>query len=165
MRRLKALYTSAFPKYERKPFWMIERKKKEGVMETLVIEEEGEFAGLAISILFEDVILLDYFAIEPKFRSKGLGGRALQAVRDRYEDRRFLLEIERTDVKCDNVEQRIRRKKFYLRNGLTETGVKVLLFDVPMEILSDGSPYSFGEYQRLYQMIAPGRENKVVEMQ
>ena len=44
----------------------------------------------------------------------------------------------------------IKRKNFYLRNGLTETALYVKLFGVEMEILSDSCKINFEEYRRLY---------------
>lgn len=57
-------------------------------------------------------------------------------------------------MKAPNQEERIRRKQFYLKNGMQETGLKVCLFGVPMEILTDGSVITYEEYHEIYQDIA-----------
>ena len=57
---------------------------------------------------------------------------------------------------------RIRRKQFYLRNGMKETGVKVCLFQIPMELLTDGQDMVFEEYHEFYeQTIGPVFARKV----
>lgn len=59
-------------------------------------------------------------------------------------------------------ELRIRRKQFYLRNGMKETGVKVCLFQIPMELLTDGQNMVFEEYHEFYeQTIGPVFARKV----
>ena len=137
--KIQALYQEAFPASERKPFKLMIKKREEGVMELQALEnEQNEFCGLAITILYQDMVLLDYFAIAPKMRGKGTGTEG------------FFLEIERTDVEAENLLQRQKRKNFYLRNGLTETAMYVRLFGVEMEVLSDSCKVNFEEYKRLY---------------
>ena len=55
--RVEALYLSAFPKGERKPFEIILQKREEGFVDVLALEESGEFAGLAITIKYGDLVL------------------------------------------------------------------------------------------------------------
>ena len=149
--KIQALYQEAFPASERKPFKLMIKKREEGVMELQALEnEQNEFCGLAITILYQDMVLLDYFAIAPKMRGKGTGTEAFSLLRDKYAQKRFFLEIERTDVEAENLLQRQKRKNFYLRNGLTETAMYVRLFGGEMEVLSDSCKVNFEEYKRLY---------------
>lgn len=46
------------------------------------------------------------------------------------------MEIELSELEGPGQELRSRRKQFYLRNGMKETGVKVCLFQIPMELLT-----------------------------
>lgn len=150
--QIEALYLKAFPKEERKPFSLILEKVREGRMEILSIEgEEAEFAGLAILIYVDEIVWLDYFAICEHMRGGGIGSAALQALLERYGDKKFLLEIESTKVECDDLEMRKRRKAFYLSNGLKEAGLDVWLFQVDMEILTNGYPVDFAQYYHMYE--------------
>lgn len=95
--RIHRLYREAFPAAERKPFFLIRRKAREGVTEMLSIEDgDGTFLGLAITMLDGDIVLLDYFAIEPACRESGVGSSAFALLKKRYESKRFILEIENT---------------------------------------------------------------------
>ena len=47
--------------------------------------------------------------------------------------------------------KKARRKSFYLKSGLKKADYNVMLFGVPMEILTDGSKVSFEEYSALYR--------------
>ena len=50
-----------------------------------------------------------------------------------------------------NREERIRRKQFYLKNGMVETGLRVCVFQVPMEVLTDGVHITYDEYHEIYR--------------
>ena len=157
------LYMSAFPESERKPFSLIERKAAMGEMEILLIKEGGKRAGLAITALQEDLVLLDYFAVAPEFRGRGIGTDALQTLLALYSDRQFYLEIERTDVDAPNQPDRLRRKAFYLRNGMLESGILIDLFGVEMEILSSGEGLTYEQCEVLYRSLIGPMYQKYVK--
>ena len=70
------LYQQAFPEEQRKPFSVIERKAAMGSMEMLVIKEENQRVGLAITAMEDSLVILDYFAISEKWRGRGDGSEA-----------------------------------------------------------------------------------------
>ena len=78
---MKKLYLQAFPKSERKPFRLMRKKAREGVMELLVIHEKKELLGLAITVRYKDMVLLDYFAVETGHRGKKIGSCALELLK------------------------------------------------------------------------------------
>ena len=144
------LYMEAFPEDERKPFKLIEEKVHEGKMEILALEEEEKFVGLAITILHQDMVLMDYFAIEASCRGQGIGGRAIELLKERYQDRRMFLEIEVINENAANNAERIRRKAFYKSHGLTEAKIYVSLFGVEMELLTVNCELTYDEYYSVY---------------
>ncbi len=147
---IKQLYRSAFPLNEKKPFWLIKSKYEKGQADVWVIEKENSFAGMAITMNGGDLVLLDYFAVCADKRSGGIGGEALKSLQEKYSDRRFFLEIESVDKPSPKLPERLRRKKFYLANGMQEMGVNVKLFGVDMELLGCNCAVSFEEYRNLY---------------
>lgn len=151
LRWMKKIYLEAFPKSERKPFGMMKYRARQGTMELFVIKEERRPVGLAITVLYHDLVLLDYFAIDRAVRGQAYGSRALQLLKEHYKGKRFLLEIELLDDRAPNQEARIQRKHFYLKNGMKETGLQVCVFQVPMEVLTDGSSVTYEEYHELYR--------------
>lgn len=163
LEEIEKLYLEAFPKIERKPFHLMLKKRDEGVMELLAIEgDDGEFKGLAITVLCQDMVLLDYFAIAASERGNGLGSEALALLKEYYADRRFILEIERTDVEAGNIGQRLKRKAFYLRNGMKPMPFLVNIFGTEMEVLTHDCEISFEEYYRIYQVFGKELERKVM---
>ncbi len=149
-KKIKQLYMEAFPACERKPFTVIKYKYHKKADDVWMLEENGEFVGLAITMNGLDMVLLDYFAIDEDKRGKGYGSKALKLLQEKYADYRFFLEIERTDVEADNLAERKRRKTFYLQNGMAEMNVYTILFGVEMELLGYHCDVSFEEYRRLY---------------
>lgn len=150
-KNLKQLYKAAFPEYERKPLWIVRMKHRKGEADIWVIEHEGEFAGMTITVNELDMVLLDYFAICDEKRNCGLGGKALQMLQKKYEGKRFFLEIESVDENAENAKERVRRKEFYLRNGMSEIGVRANVYTVDMELLGYNCDLTFEEYMSLYQ--------------
>lgn len=154
IKQVEELYLSAFPKEERKSFALIEKNSKNGGGEILAIKNsDGEFAGLAITVCSDDLVLLDYFAVAPHHRQGGIGSRALRALTERYRGKRFLLEIESTRVAATNHEERRRRKAFYLKNGMSNTPFDVNLFGMEMEIMVNACTVKFSEYANLYRRL------------
>lgn len=158
------LYHQAFPEVERKPFSVIERKAAMGSMEILAIKEDGQRIGFAITAMEESMVLLDYFAIAEKARGQGAGSEALMLLQALYSDKQFFLEIEEPDAAAPNQQERIRRKDFYLRNGMLETGIRIELFGVPMEILSTSAGLTFAQCAKLYRSLYGPMYQKVVHL-
>lgn len=142
---IKRLYKSAFPAEERKPFRLLQYKQRRGVCEILTIDDGG-FAGLAVSLIHGDIVLIDYYAIGEQTRGRGTGSRAIAQLCERYVGKRVVLEIEAPDDTAENGEQRVRRKRFYLRNGFEETGILLRVYGTDMELLTHGGSVSLAEY-------------------
>lgn len=153
VKKIQNLYEKAFPKEEKKPFELILQKSAEGCVEILSVEDDKEFIGLSIAAIYKNLCLLDYFAIDETKRGLGFGGAAFNLIKERYKDKKFFLEIENTAIDAENKIQRIKRKNFYLKNGMQKLPFIVNLIGVEMEILSDGSLINFEEYHKLYTEI------------
>ncbi len=148
---IKRLYNKAFPRVERKSLLLIKKKEKQGLAEIIEIQYDGVFCGLIITATHNDVMLIDYFAVSEEMRNMQIGTEALTKFLDMYNGKyRILLEIELSNNgDC----QKQARKRFYLRNGLKESGVEVTLFGVPMELLYSTDPVNFEDYHTLYKNV------------
>ncbi|MCI6616152.1 GNAT family N-acetyltransferase [Ruminococcus sp.] len=152
LKEIEYLYLTAFPKNERKPFDLILEKCNNGSIEIISIQNDNSnFLGFAIMILHDDMVLLDYFAIAPESRGQNLGSTALKMLFERYNNKRFILEIENTEIESDNLEERKRRKAFYLKNGMSVMPYKVNLIGVEMEILTRNCDVTYEEYYSTYE--------------
>ena len=94
--------------------------------------------GYAFFIRKEDWLLLDYYVILPEWRNQGIGGIFLKKFKEFFRDcAGILLEVERPEMAENEQERTIRvhRIRFYQRNGVQLTGLKVRLFGVPFYIM------------------------------
>lgn len=150
-KELKKLYHSAFPSNEKKPFWLILKKRREGISEVLgLMDEENRLVGEIITIAWQDLLLVDYLAIAQAVRGKGYGTQAMKLLQERYGDRRLLLEIETPDIPCENRQERIRRKHFYQTCGMESMDYHVNLFGVEMEIMTYQCQVEFAQYHEIF---------------
>lgn len=143
---LRSLYKEAFPPEEKKPWDLMERLYKENKMEILAIVEDNTFIGLAINMLYENYALLDYFAIAEEKRESGYGSQAIRALQKRFEGKTYILEIELLTEDAPNARERIRRKAFYLRNGLKETHIHANVYQTDFELLTPDGRLTYSEY-------------------
>lgn len=142
------LYDKAFPEQEKKPLQIMENLVADNRMEMLAMVDEDEFVGLAINLIDaeQNRALLDYYAIVPEKRNGGYGSKGLEVLLDRFKNQKYIFEIETQDEKAENAEERKRRKAFYLRNGLKETGLFVNAYNTDFEILTPDGELTFWEY-------------------
>lgn len=148
--RIRRLYQTAFPRSERKPFSIIRRMHREGrSIVWYAAAPDGRFVGMAATIEGEQTTLLDYFAITERLRGHGFGTAFLQELMHRYEGRGLFMEIEAPD-RDDPTGEKLRRKQFYLRNGMTDMHVTAILFGVRMELLGKECSMDFDGYRSFY---------------
>lgn len=167
LEEVRRLYEASFPESEKKPFSFMLQKRQEGFFDILAIEDgQGTFCGLVIMLLSGDFALLDYFAIAARHQGKGLGGETLEELRRRYGAERIVVEIERTEgasaERADNLRDRLRRRAFYLRNGLSPADLLVELMGVEMEVLTYGRRLTFQEYYDMYDRVMPGSIERMI---
>lgn len=151
LRLIKTLYKQAFPIYERTPFALMRKKSKQGLIELLCITgDDDEFLGLVITGIYKDIVLLSYFAVCADKRGQRIGTTTLSLIRQRYPDKRLVLEIEDPEEPCQNKEERVRRKGFYQRNGLRVMPLRLAMFGVELLVMTDGERLTFDEYKDFY---------------
>lgn len=149
--KLYKLYCQAFPSFERKPFSIIRSMQKKGKSDIWYFEKDGKFAGLVFTINSNDVILIDYLAIVSHRRGEGIGSAIITQLRDYYIDKGIFVEIESVFDECENKAERLRRKQFYLNNGMIPMKVMVILFGVEMELLGLNCSLTYDEYYSFYK--------------
>lgn len=137
------IYEQSFPDSERKPFEMILSGQENGKMELFIGLFENRPAALLFFILGEAMDVLDYLAVSEKFRDHKLGSHILSWAKERRK-RPFLVEIE--DPRTAEDPMAGRRKGFYLRNELQDSGERIVLFGVPMQLLSWPRMVCYDEY-------------------
>lgn len=154
IRKFKKLYKESFPDSERKPYYLMQYLKHKGIMELFELSDNGVFCGLFVTVVCGELVLVDYLAVSPELQGRGIGSAAIGLARKKYSGKKLFLEIESTLKPCEDLENRLRRKNFYIKNGLTPCDFAVDLFGVEMEILTFGEKVDYDEYLQLYREMA-----------
>lgn len=143
---VKDIYMEAFPKAERKPFFLLKRAVQKGKSEIWVASESRAVVGFIVLIPYHDMVMVEYLSVSNKIRSKGTGSKILNEICRQYAGRRILLLIEKIDETAANNEQRIAWKRFYLKNGFAPSVVFAQGVSGYMEILCYGRNVSGDEF-------------------
>lgn len=116
------LYLTAFPEIERHPIGELFDACNTGKCEWLIFKDNATFIGMAYMVVNDDIAFLLYLAVADDQRNKGFGAGILSELSGLYDGKEVVLLIESLHEECDNMDIRIRRKGFYLRNGFHDTG-------------------------------------------
>ena len=146
---LEAIYLTAFPKNERSPFSMLVKKAEKGKGDFLTVKDGGGIIGMAYTVCGGSAAYLFYLAIADDKRGRGCGTAVLSALKERYRGRKLFLARERLDEPCDNLEQRIKRRDFYLANGFSDQNGHIKEGRVTYDIMSIGGPVTADDYRQL----------------
>ena len=155
---VRSLYMASFPPEERIPYENTMRTfGKGGDLE--VFYDDGTFIGFCYSFEYDGSVFLVYIATRPELRGKGYGAKILDEMRRIKAGRRMFLVLEGTDGSPEDA-MRIRRRGFYLRNGCSDTGVRILSDDVyfdSMNVLGINTEESMVRTVKMYEDIHNGR--------
>lgn len=153
---LRKLYRRAFPACERKSWSELERLQKAGRADLLTVAEDGDARGILVMLPTKSLILGDFLAIFPHKRNGGTGTKVLQAIRARYEGVPICLEIEDPDEPgAPNAALRLRRRNFYLRNGIVPIA-KMHIYGTDMELLASDASVTYEQYRALLRRVLGG---------
>lgn len=149
---IQKLYEKSFPKIERKPWSTMMNFTKAGKYSPFVVHDDnGNPVGMCFFMVAPNLALLDYLAIDEKCQSLGYGAMVLTLIPKVMDNRKTIIEIEPLDKSADNYEQRVRRLKFYLKNGVHTTDLVVKLYDNDYHVcFTGGDSLSYEEYCYLY---------------
>lgn len=149
--RLYRLYLSAFPAEERKPFSIIYRMYRRGSTDVWRICRDSRMVGMATTVNGDNLVLLDYFAVDGKLRGQGIGSEALEMLQQTYAHVGLFGEIESTREAVPERELRLRRLAFYRRGGMEPLDVHAEVFGVKMELIGSRCAMTFGDYRDFYE--------------
>lgn len=160
-----------FVPQELRPWHSVKRLTEQGCYDTFACREEGQLVAYAAFARCEAGVLLDYFAVVPQLRGKGVGSRffrELKGVFPQFEAPCIFIEVESLESACSSEEREVRRRRiqFYQRCGCEGTPIFAHLFGVEYQImtfpLEEGPSPSLEELEatllRLYQVIIPRLE-------
>ncbi len=155
---IRNLYEQAFPAIERIPFAEEFEETPNYTNQVIAFYDDHEFAGFITTSAREDIVLIDYFAVAPTMRGRGIGSAVLTQLQQQFSGKRIVLEIEVLDRNAANYSQRLHRRNFYMRNGFTMTNISYKAYGCPFSVMISGGQISAAEYHRFYDPTLPVSE-------
>lgn len=127
-----------FPPSELKSLAAILKMKREGTYDVHGAYLDGMLVAYALCYCPKEgkIVLLDYLAVEPDMRKRGIGTMLLHELRAHYAKSAdtILIECERPKTAPNEQEAR-ERIRFYTQAGAQMTNVRIWLFEVEYSIL------------------------------
>lgn len=156
--RLFSIYEEAFPDNERIPTDDFFAVIREYGCTPLAIYDGEDVVGFTCVMHNVDYRIgyLWYFAIAVDCRNRGLGGKALRLLQDKYSDSQLVLDMERLNPKADNIRQRISRLHFYERNGFARAFVGMSYFGMDYELMCNKPPLRLDGFKCVISNVARG---------
>lgn len=146
-KQIKNLYKTAFPRDERYPMPFLFYKADNVNNFFYAVLENGEFAGLIYTIHTARLVFTFYLAVVEEKRGGGIGTKILNELKKMHPDKTLVLTIEDTDKKdAPNMEQRLRRLKFYEANGYARRLIKINEAGVDFEVLATDDTVTKDEF-------------------
>lgn len=143
----------AFPLFERMSFDEIFEFASDTDTDVLGIYDGEKPIGFAVLLKNAECGYVYYLAVDCHARSKGYGSATIQRMLEVYSNLQLILDFEEIDENAENNGQRIRRKKFYLKNGFHETGNYTMLRDGRFEVVCSGGELRKAAFRELLYII------------
>ncbi len=127
-----------FPPDELKPLNSILLMLKTGIYACYGFYEGETLLAYAYLTVLDDLVLVDYLAVNKDFRESGIGTKFLLELKTILKDKTIIIECENPDFATDDKDKttKLRRIEFYKRSGFALSGIASRLFDVEYVILS-----------------------------
>lgn len=120
-KNIKRVYNTVFPQNELLPLSLLKMRAKAEFCS--IYNEERKWVGFFYTVYNKRIAYIFFLAIDPHHHGQGLGSATLTAIKERYAGKRITLSAERPDPQAPNNEQRLRRHRFYAKNGFVKTGL------------------------------------------
>ena len=124
-RKIRDLYVSSFPKDERLPWWILRLPALLRGVEITGYYENDRLCGFAYTVSDARMLFVLFFAVHPAVRGNGYGTSILHLMKMSHPGKTVLLNIEPLDENAENYEERVRRFRFYEKNGFFDTGYHI----------------------------------------
>lgn len=151
-KEIKEIYTSSFPKEERMPFALMIMMSCLWNTEFLAFYDGDTLCGIVYMATIGKQTFIMFFAVDNKLRSKGYGSSILKEIELMYPTNKIIVSIEPCNEKVKNIDKKIKRKNFYIRNGYLETGYYMKLAGQVQEILIKNGTFDKRKFIMFFMM-------------
>ena len=148
---IRPLFLSAFPEDERPPANIYFKNFKKDINQLFGFYDGDTFIGFASVTFYKDICYLFFLAVKEEQRDKGYGSKIISILKERFKDYVLLICYEEVDEKYPDYENRLRREKFYVRNGFIKNPLKTNEFGVIFQSAYIGKHIvTFEEYKEIF---------------
>ncbi len=154
--KIRRLVLRTFPGNERPPFNLLLMRTKLPDAEFLAFYEKGELCGITVTVQNDEAVLLSYLAVCEEKRSQGVGTELVKYIKKRGAGKQIIADIEALDPHAANIGDRVRRKRFYIRNGFEELHAGFAYGGTDYELLCSGGGFDENKLRRLYLQMSMG---------
>ncbi len=145
-KRIKEIYTSSFHKKDRMPFLIMLLMSYLRSTHFISFHDGDTICGFVYMAVIKKITFVMFFAVDENIRSKGYGSRILEKIQSLYPDNKIIITIERCNEDAKDIDERVRRKKFYANNGYVQTGYIVKLGNEKQEIIIKNGEFNKREF-------------------
>ena len=148
---IRPLFLSAFPEDERPPANIYFKNFKKDINQLFGFYDGDTFIGFASVTFYKDICYLFFLAVKEEQRDKGYGSKIISILKEIFKDYVLLICYEEVDEKYPDYENRLRREKFYVRNGFIKNPLKTNEFGVIFQSAYIGKHIvTFEEYKEIF---------------
>lgn len=151
----KDLFLKEFPKNERLPIWFLYLSSFRACVDFWAVLDNDEFAGFVYLGNDKQKTFVLYLAVNSAKQGKGYGSQILELIKDKKKNHTIILNIETvSDTDADNYKQRLKRQKFYLKNGYQMADFRLDDDGEYFDELCQNGQISQADYQTLLAKLA-----------
>ena len=101
-------------------------------------------------------VIVLFFAVNADFRGRGYGSAILTYLKEKNPNRSVILNVEPLDEEAENAEERIRRMRFYEKNGFFDTGYDIEEIGGTFRVLATEKEIDMEAYLRVFGKMSFG---------
>lgn len=85
-----------------------------------MVLKDAKLVGTSYTVVSGEYLFVLYLATNLEERSRGIGSKILDEMKDLYKDKMFVLNIDSVNKTSSNYLEQKRREKFYIKNVFIE---------------------------------------------
>ena len=118
--------------------------------------DEDTFCGFTYTVTEGNILFVLFFAVDDKLRGKGFGSAILNHLKESDPQKTVLLNVEPLDPNASNFDERIRRFRFYEKNGFFDTNYDIEEIGGVFRVLATMPTFDKKEYLRIFRKMSFG---------
>ena len=153
---IKNIYFRSFPKYEQLPWWILRFLTVRKGIEINGYYDGEALCGFTYTIEAGKILFVLFFAVNEELRGKGYGSAILKYLKENNPDKSVLLNVELLDPNADNFDERVRRFRFYEKNGFYNTKYDIEEVGGVFRVLATTPTFDQEEYLCVFRKMSFG---------